>query len=190
MDLVVQNTVSNSLTETARYDSASSSSNTLSGASPSRDYAETSSTKEKRRGRKGRTKSRTGCFNCKRARIKVCHPTTCAFARTVAHPPQCKENRPICDYCLHRDLNCEWPDLQINHSGTLARKPAGQAETSISTNPQYSMPPVFTIQDFRLFNHFVQNAYPHHPIGDSSVWRHEIPTISSDVSSMSLTPTQ
>jgi len=32
----------------------------------------TSAQQAKRRGRKGHTKSRKGCFNCKRARIKVC----------------------------------------------------------------------------------------------------------------------
>jgi hypothetical protein len=42
--------------------------------------------------------------------------------------------------------------------------------------------PVFTMQDFRLFNHFIQDAYPHHPIGNDSVWKHEIPCIASNVS--------
>lgn len=187
----MQDTLSKSLVERAQCDSISSTSNTLSGASPTREYAGTSSSKEKKRGRKGRTKSRTGCFNCKRARIKVrVISTNCVFASIIAHFPKCKENRPICDYCLHRDLNCEWPDLHINHSGALIRKPASKPESSLSMAPQYSMPPVFTIQDFRLFNHFVHNAYPHHPIGDSSVWRHEIPIISSDVSSISLSPRQ
>lgn len=40
---------------------------------------------------------------------------------------------------------------------------------------------VFTIHDFRLFNHFIQTAYPHHPVGNDSVWTHEIPSLASDV---------
>ncbi|KAF7918135.1 uncharacterized protein EAE97_011906 [Botrytis byssoidea] len=34
--------------------------------------------------------------------------------------------------------------------------------------------------DFRLFHHFIQEAYPHHPIGNDSVWTHEIPSIASN----------
>ncbi|KAK0099353.1 hypothetical protein ONS95_003574 [Cadophora gregata] len=113
----------------------------------------------RKRGRKGHTKSRTGCFNCKRARIK------------------CKENRPSCDYCAHRDLKCEWPEIQINQAGTMIRK--ASTSSSISTNPSTQLP-VFTIQDFRLFNHFIQSAYPSHPIGNDSVWRQEVPSISPD----------
>jgi hypothetical protein len=42
--------------------------------------------------------------------------------------------------------------------------------------------PVFTMQDFRLFNHFIQSAYPSRPFGNDSIWTHEIPSISSHVS--------
>ncbi|KAG4442101.1 hypothetical protein IFR05_002387 [Cadophora sp. M221] len=113
----------------------------------------------KKRGRKGHTKSRTGCFNCKRARIK------------------CKENRPSCDYCAHRDLKCQWPEIQITQVGPVIRRPS--SASSIPVNPQLP-PPVFTIQDFRLFNHFVQSAYPSHPVGNDAVWTHEIPSIAPD----------
>lgn len=94
---------------------------------------------------------------------------------------QCKENRPICDYCLHRDLECQWPDIQINHTGALVQKRASQSAPILSMNPQLPMP-VFAMQDFRLFNHFIQSAYPHQPIGNDSVWKQEIPSIASDVS--------
>lgn len=93
---------------------------------------------------------------------------------------QCKENRPICDYCLHRDLKCEWHDLQVRQAGTLIRKPTNQPVPSIPMNPQSAMP-VFTMQDFRLFNHFIQAAYPHHPIGNEAIWKQAIPSIASDV---------
>ena len=94
---------------------------------------------------------------------------------------QCKENRPSCDYCSHRDLQCEWPDLQItqvNQGGAMIRKamPAAIPATI------HTQGPVFTMQDFRLFNHFIQTAYPHHPPLNDSVWTHEIPSIASDVS--------
>ncbi|KAL8366112.1 hypothetical protein RB595_004743 [Gaeumannomyces hyphopodioides] len=41
--------------------------------------------------RRGHTKSRRGCFNCKRRRIK------------------CQENRPACGHCVKTGLGCEYP---------------------------------------------------------------------------------
>lgn len=57
-----------------------------------------------------------------------------------------------------------------------------------NTLPQIPLPvfqvetPVFTMHDFRLFNHFIQAAHPHHPVGpaNDSVWTHEIPSLASD----------
>src|ERR1700743_2766664 len=104
-----------------------------------------------------------------------------------AYSSKCKENRPICDYCLHRDLNCEWPDIKINQSGGFIPKPAFQPVAMMARNPQMPMP-VFTIQDFRLFNHFIQVAYPHHPIGNDSIWKQDVPSIASDVRFASMSP--
>ncbi|TVY31630.1 Sterol uptake control protein, partial [Lachnellula subtilissima] len=134
-------------------------------SSDSTSEARPAANQAKRKGRKGHTKSRKGCYNCKRIRIK------------------CKENRPSCDYCAHRDLVCEWPDIQANQPGALTiRNPASPIFTSVSSIPISLQPnrPTFNMQDFRLFNHFIEVAYPHHPIGDDSVWKHEIPSISSD----------
>ena len=39
----------------------------------------------------------------------------------------------------------------------------------------------FTMQDFRLFHYFIQSAYPHLPIGNDSIWTHDIPCISHNV---------
>jgi hypothetical protein len=48
--------------------------------------------------RKGHTKSRRGCYNCKRRRIK------------------CQESRPSCGHCVKTGLKCEYPSLpQIIH---------------------------------------------------------------------------
>ncbi|KAK3293423.1 uncharacterized protein B0H64DRAFT_419172 [Chaetomium fimeti] len=43
--------------------------------------------------RRGHTKSRRGCFNCKRRRIK------------------CQETRPACGHCVKQGLKCEYPTL-------------------------------------------------------------------------------
>ncbi|KKA30924.1 hypothetical protein TD95_004818 [Thielaviopsis punctulata] len=48
--------------------------------------------------RRGHTKSRKGCFNCKRRRIK------------------CQETRPECGHCVKTGLTCEYPNIpQITH---------------------------------------------------------------------------
>ncbi|EFY95418.1 Zn(2)-Cys(6) zinc finger domain protein [Metarhizium robertsii] len=43
--------------------------------------------------RRGHTKSRRGCYNCKRRRIK------------------CQETRPACGHCVKTGLKCEYPSL-------------------------------------------------------------------------------
>lgn len=99
---------------------------------------------------------------------------------------------------------CQYPDLQISQhtsstpsqSGVMIRSPL--PSTSSYSNPtysqlQYPQPPqaplsfqldhalpVFTIHDFRLFNHFISSAHPQHPVGNASVWTHEIPNLASD----------
>jgi len=50
------------------------------------------------------------------------------------------------------------------------------------TLQSHDTPPVFGMEDMRLFNHFIQNAYPNHPHGNDSVWTHEIPSLASNVS--------
>jgi hypothetical protein len=48
--------------------------------------------------RRGHTKSRRGCYNCKRRRIK------------------CQETHPACGHCVKTGLKCEYPSLpQITH---------------------------------------------------------------------------
>lgn len=46
----------------------------------------------------------------------------------------------------------------------------------------HDTPPVFSMQDMRLFNHFVKTAYPSHPHGNDSIWTHEVPNLACRVS--------
>ncbi|KAG7132489.1 Sterol uptake control protein 2 like [Verticillium longisporum] len=56
------------------------------------------SSPQKKLERRGHTKSRRGCFNCKRRRIK------------------CQETQPACGHCRKSGLQCEYPSLpQITH---------------------------------------------------------------------------
>ncbi|KAF5869728.1 uncharacterized protein Bfra_010928 [Botrytis fragariae] len=56
----------------------------------------------------------------------------------------------------------------------------GSSLASRIPRPIQTTSPVFSMVDFRLFHHFIQEAYPHHPIWNDSVWTHEIPSIASD----------
>jgi Fungal Zn(2)-Cys(6) binuclear cluster domain len=115
---------------------------------------------DRRRQRSSHTKSRTGCLTCKRRRIK------------------CEESHPSCTQCTKRRLQCEWPEIQIRDGASVEN---GFPSASVPAQLQ-SADASFTMQDFRLFYHFIQKAYPHHPIGNDSVWTHEIPSISHNVS--------
>ncbi|KAH8200454.1 hypothetical protein TruAng_005347 [Truncatella angustata] len=94
--------------------------------------------------RRGHTKSRLGCYNCKRRRIK------------------CQETHPACGHCVKSGLQCEYPNAP-----TVIHQPQQQV-------------PLFSLQDMRFFQHFLQVCYPHHPLGNESIWTHEVPCLSQN----------
>ncbi|KAI0601854.1 C6 zinc finger protein [Biscogniauxia sp. FL1348] len=102
------------------------------------------STHKQRLGRRGHRKSRRGCYNCKKRRIK------------------CQETLPACEHCAKAGLRCEYPvTAQIVH------QPSNQI-------------PLFSLQDMRLFQHFLLTCAPHHPLGNDTIWTHEIPCLSQN----------
>lgn len=110
--------------------------------------------------RKGHTKSRRGCFNCKKRKIK------------------CQENRPECDHCIKAGVRCEYPTSTI--------KIARESDESQSPVPMVNMsgaPLVssFTMEDLRFFHHFLIYGYPHLPLGSDHVWVTRIPQIANEV---------
>ncbi|KAH8677410.1 C6 zinc finger protein [Xylariales sp. PMI_506] len=129
-------------------DSASHSAVAQSASSPSNTSpVELGSSKngpsqKQRLERRGHTKSRRGCYNCKRRRIK------------------CQETRPACGHCVKTGLSCEYPAVpQVVHQ------------------PQHQIP-IFSLQDMRFFQHFLLSSTPHHPLGNESIWTHEVPCLS------------
>ena len=58
----------------------------------------------------------------------------------------------------------------------MKKSPAIPQQVELST-------PLFNILDFRLFHHFIHDAYPLKPICNESIWTHEIPSIAHNVSS-------
>lgn len=104
--------------------------------------------------RKGHTKSRRGCYNCKSRKVK------------------CQENLPTCVNCNRIGLVCKYPDP--------VPAPAAVTRTSLPTTslpaPETCLQPVpapnlFTVDDLRFFHHFVVTAYPPLPIKRDDIWR-------------------
>lgn len=67
--------------------------------------------------RKGHTKSRRGCFNCKRRRIK------------------CNERRPECQHCVKAGLQCDYPANIIQVAQRLTASPHPQEAGNLRSTP-------------------------------------------------------
>lgn len=104
--------------------------------------------------RKGHTKSRRGCFGCKRKKIK------------------CQETRPKCGNCQKTGMLCEYPTSMFDLPTT---RPI--------TQPQ-STPTVFSITDMRFFHHFLVRGYPHLPPKGDSIWTLQIPAYAYEVNAV------
>lgn len=103
--------------------------------------------------RKGHTKSRRGCFNCKRRKIK------------------CQETQPACGNCEKAGILCEYPKIVQQQQ---------QSESSIIRQPQATNS-AFSMTDMRFFHHFIVRAYPHLPVGADAVWTLEVPAFAQEV---------
>ncbi|KAM3076792.1 hypothetical protein ACMFMF_004712 [Clarireedia jacksonii] len=106
------------------------------------------------RPRVGHTKSRRGCYNCKKRKVK------------------CQETYPSCQNCVRNQLPCSYPALQPSKSHAkvqlLGPKPYGNLQ---------STPTTFSLDDMRLFHHFLLHAHPHLPVGSSSAWICQVPLL-------------
>jgi hypothetical protein len=67
--------------------------------------------------RKGHTKSRRGCFNCKRRRIK------------------CNERHPQCNHCIKAGLKCEYPANIIQSGHRTPSIPSPQELVHLRSTP-------------------------------------------------------
>jgi hypothetical protein len=105
--------------------------------------------------RKGHTKSRRGCYSCKRRKIK------------------CQETRPACGHCLKGGIKCDYPILVQETTLTIL------SPTPI-LQPQ-STPVVFSMKDMQFFHHFLVRAYPHLPVGADKTWTMQIPAFAQEV---------
>jgi hypothetical protein len=67
--------------------------------------------------RKGHTKSRRGCYNCKRRRIK------------------CNERHPECNHCIKAGLRCEYPSNIVQAMQRSQLSPNPQELVSLRSTP-------------------------------------------------------
>ncbi|KAH8590977.1 hypothetical protein B0O99DRAFT_280640 [Bisporella sp. PMI_857] len=90
--------------------------------------------------RKGHRKSRQGCYDCKRRKIK------------------CQETLPACENCVRSSLQCRY----LSHVAAANISPE-QACTLHETQ-------IFNLTDMRLFHHYLVAAYPHIPVRNDNIW--------------------
>jgi hypothetical protein len=131
------------------------------------------------RSRKGHKKSRQGCYNCKRRKIKVRASTMHHSRDRSPDRRQCQETQPECENCTRKNMKCDYPAPK-----TLSelQASASYASSPISAVTLQSTPTQFTLTDLRLFHHFLMTAYPHLPVGNDNVWLCQVPLLAHHVS--------
>lgn len=105
--------------------------------------------------RKGHTKSRGGCANCKKRKVK------------------CDEVSPACGACRRLGYDCLYYEnrLQVRprreeRSPSLAVVASGPPPMSLRIEPTW-----FSMDDMRFFQHFIFSAYPSLPLDGWDIWR-------------------
>ncbi|KAL7907366.1 hypothetical protein GGI35DRAFT_87531 [Trichoderma velutinum] len=96
--------------------------------------------------RRGHFKSRLGCFNCKRRRVK------------------CNELRPSCSPCSRLGLNCSYPTPASTSSTSSSSTPS-----SSSLTPRAALSGI-ALEDLRFYHQFLLAAFPTLPLKAKDVW--------------------
>ncbi|KAL7952057.1 hypothetical protein V8C42DRAFT_306032 [Trichoderma barbatum] len=94
--------------------------------------------------RRGHFKSRLGCFNCKRRRVK------------------CNELRPSCSPCCRLGLNCSYPTPASSSSSS-------SSSSSASLTPRVALSGL-ALEDLRFYHQFLLAAFPTLPLKAKDVW--------------------
>ncbi|KAH8821860.1 hypothetical protein F5884DRAFT_851069 [Xylogone sp. PMI_703] len=102
------------------------------------------------RQRRGHRKSRQGCFNCKKRKIK------------------CQETFPTCENCARLSIRCQYMQTSAI---TLSSWNPCNPQAPLNTTPD------FDLTDFRLFHHYLVAAYPHFPVASEDIWLNYITPI-------------
>lgn len=108
--------------------------------------------------RRGHFKSRLGCFNCKRRRVK------------------CNEVRPFCSPCCRLGLNCSYPTPAPSSTPSSSSSAFFSSSSSSSSfSPSSSLPPraalsSIALEDLRFYHQFLLAAFPTLPLKAKDVW--------------------
>nr|UYO77202.1 Zn2Cys6 transcriptional regulator [Trichoderma crystalligenum] len=100
--------------------------------------------------RRGHFKSRLGCFNCKRRRVK------------------CNELRPACSPCGRLGLNCSYPTPAATSSSSSSSSTSLASSSSFSS-PRAALSPL-ALEDLRFYHQFLLAAFPTLPLKRKEVW--------------------
>jgi hypothetical protein len=121
MDGFFGNTPSDSSPDTARNSGSSRTSLTPNEATrespPEAHIAKADNGQIKKRGRKGHSKSRTGCFNCKKARIKVIFTTINVEDVQLMFPSSAKKIAPRVTIVHTVGFNANGPRCKLTKLG-------------------------------------------------------------------------
>nr|UWK21981.1 hypothecical protein [Trichoderma margaretense] len=98
--------------------------------------------------RRGHFKSRLGCFNCKRRRVK------------------CNEVRPACSPCTRLGLNCSYPTPASTSSSSFSSSSSSSAS---SLTPRAALS-TLALEDLRFYHQFLLAAFPTLPLKAKDVW--------------------
>lgn len=116
------------------------------------------------RKRPGQTKSRTGCYSCKRRKVK------------------CNEQWPECDNCKRLKLDCVYP---------WAKKMAASEQQAVQpSTPLRTTPAALTLEDLRFYHFFMTTCYPRWPADPVAqrIWG-QAAAMSGNVSDFVMRPT-
>lgn len=133
-------------------------------------------------------KTRQGCFNCKRRKVKVRNALRPSFAlflpptlpsHSLVHSNdacKCPQNRPACLQCTRNGLSCSFPFLQKAYDApkplALCTGPRACPMESLSELQRGDVDSM--ILNLRFLESFVMDSIPHMPIGSSEVWKRDI----------------
>lgn len=115
------------------------------------------------RKRPGQTKSRTGCYSCKRRKVK------------------CNEQWPECDNCKRLKLDCVYP---------WAKKMAASEQQAVQpSTPLRTTPAALTLEDLRFYHFFMTTCYPRWPADPVAqrIWG-QAAAMSGNVSNLEIWP--
>ncbi|KAF7922870.1 uncharacterized protein EAE97_011034 [Botrytis byssoidea] len=121
------------------------------------------------RPRKGHKKSRRGCYNCKKRKVKVW------FSLHNMESICCQETLPSCQNCARHQLSCSYPTLPP------PKLPVKPHQIAIASPVPYgnlqATPTIFSLDEMFIFHHFLMYAHPYLPVGSKDKWVGHIPVL-------------